>query len=264
MLTLAPPLPSSAAPPRAAPPDRPAFARITSGRSLADYARVFAFEVIAWRGRDVLDVAAGTSSFVAEACARRINAVAVDPIYSRPEEFLDDACAGSAGFAGWPQGAAAPLRNDRPGNTARHGVVSRPIHSRPFMPADADRRTPAERFRDDYQAHYAHGRYVAGALPRLPFFDATFDLVLCGRLLFAGSDEFDVEAQVAACRDLVRVSAGETRLHPVCRSDGRLFPGVARLRRELKAVGIGSELSTVESNFGAGEDSMLVLKRLAS
>ena len=51
------------------------------GRSLAEYARFFALDPVALKGRDVLDVAAGPSSFTAEACARKINAVAVNPLY---------------------------------------------------------------------------------------------------------------------------------------------------------------------------------------
>src|SRR6185503_3778759 len=51
------------------------------GRSLAEYAQCFALDVSTLRGRDVLDVAAGPSSFTAEACARKVNAVAVDPLY---------------------------------------------------------------------------------------------------------------------------------------------------------------------------------------
>src|SRR6185436_15628151 len=58
------------------------------GRSLAEYVSFFALDLNALRGRDVLDVAAGPSSFVAEACARRIDAVGVDPLYgATPDEL---------------------------------------------------------------------------------------------------------------------------------------------------------------------------------
>jgi hypothetical protein len=50
------------------------------GRSLAEYSRFFALALAALRDHGVLDVAAGPASFTAEACARRINAVAVDPL----------------------------------------------------------------------------------------------------------------------------------------------------------------------------------------
>ena len=50
------------------------------GRSLAEYVQFFALDLPALKGRDVLDVAAGPASFTAEACARKIDAVAADPL----------------------------------------------------------------------------------------------------------------------------------------------------------------------------------------
>ena len=58
------------------------------GRTLAEYNQFFALDLDALRGADVLDVGAGPSSFTAEACARRIDAVAVDPFYSSPIDDL--------------------------------------------------------------------------------------------------------------------------------------------------------------------------------
>ena len=51
------------------------------GYSLAEYSRFFALDLAALRDHGVLDAAAGPASVTAEACARRINAVAVDPLY---------------------------------------------------------------------------------------------------------------------------------------------------------------------------------------
>ena len=51
------------------------------GRSLDEYVRFFSLNIDDLRGRPVLDVAAGPSSFTAEACRRGIDAVAVDPLF---------------------------------------------------------------------------------------------------------------------------------------------------------------------------------------
>src|SRR5215203_3292250 len=58
------------------------------GRSLDEYVRFFSLNIDELRGRPVLDVAAGPSSFTAEACRRGIDAVAVDPLYGSPVESL--------------------------------------------------------------------------------------------------------------------------------------------------------------------------------
>lgn len=253
MPTLAPPAP----PPllRPAAPSAPAPSLIVSslGRSLLDYAQGFALDVEAWRGRDVLDVGAGASSFVAEACARRINAVAVDPLYSQPPDSLATRIQSDSARRPSP----APAR-PMAVKVAVSGASTRVASS--ASPAEIDRRTPAERFLADYATHFIHNRYVAGALPRLPFFDGTFDLVLCAHVLCTSGDRFDFEGHVTALRELLRVSAGEARVHPLASAAGRAYPALPRLRRELRAHGIATEIVAVGPT-GAGPDAMLVLRR---
>lgn len=220
------------------------------GRSLAEYAQFFALDVATLRGRDVLDVGAGPSSFTAEACARKINAVAVDPRYDGPLDLL-----------------AAHVRLDYATMFAQIRAKPRLIRLKSFPSIDAaemERRAAAQRFLADFGAHYVHNRYVCGALPRLPFFDGTFDLVLCAHLLFTYAKRFDFDWHLAACRELVRVSAGEVRIHPLCGLDGKPYCGLARLRRELKDGGVTSEVRSVDYEFFAGASSMLVLRKAPS
>lgn len=226
MPALAIPPPAHSLPPAAPPPGS------LAGRTLAEYTQSLALDVRAWRGRDVLDVGGGASSFTAEACARRINAVAVDPAY------------GAAGGA-----LAACLGLD----------WVRPVTSVSLTDPAPDCASAAQRFLADYTVHYVHGRYVSGALPRLPFFDATFDLVICAGLLFGGTARNDFDWHLAACRELVRVSADEVRVEPVSGSRSRPSPPLARLRRELQGVGIAAEIRSVASSVGTG--TILVLKR---
>jgi hypothetical protein len=217
------------------------------GRTLDEYARFFALDLAALKGRDVLDVAAGPSSFVAEACGRRINAVAVDPFYSSPADDLRGRI--EADYARMFAQMRAKPKLFR-------------LKSFPSLDAaEADRRLAAQRFLADYDAHLLHGRYVSGALPRLPFFDRTFDLVLCAHLLFLYAARFDLAWHVAACRELVRVSAGEVRIHPVCGADGKPYAHLPELRRTLGEDGIESEIVSVDYEFFAGSSSMLVLRR---
>ncbi len=220
------------------------------GRSLAEYVRFFALDLPALRGRDVLDVAAGPSSFTAEACARRIDAVAVDPRYG------DSVAALTAQVASDYAPMFAQMRA-KPGLFRFNAFPS-------FDAAESDRRGAAERFLADYATHYVHNRYVGASLPLLPFFDGTFDLVLCAHLLFVYGRRFDFDWHLAACRELARVSAGEVRLHPLCGADGRPYPGLARLRRELREAGVASEVRALDYEFFAGANSMLVLRKEAS
>lgn len=222
------------------------------GRSLAEYTRFFALDIASLRGRDVLDVAAGPSSFTAEACARKINAVAVDPQYGRSVELLEEQMrADYAYMFGQIRSKPHMFKTDASGHFASIDA------------AELDRRSAAQRFLADYATHFIHNRYLAASLPRLPFFDSTFDLVLCAHLLFTYAKRFDFDWHLAACRELVRVTASEVRLHPLCENDGKPYRGLARLRRELKeGSGIASEVRTVDYAFFAGANSMLVLKKI--
>jgi hypothetical protein len=228
------------------------------GRTLAEYTRFFDLDPNLLRGRDVLDVAAGPASFVAEACARRIHAVGVDPLYGASPDEL----------AGHVQLDYAKMFAQMRAKSRLFKLKAHSPGSGPVFPslaaAEEDRRAAAERFLADYTTHFAHGRYVSGALPRLPFFDGTFDVVLCAHLLFVYAQRFDFDWHLAACRELVRVSASEVRIHPPVGLDGKPYPGLTKLRRELKAGGIASDVVAVDYEFFTGTNSTLVLKRTNS
>lgn len=239
------------------------------GRSLDEYARFFALDVTALRGKAVLDVAAGPSSFTAEACRRHVDAVAVDPMYAAgPAELSARVQADYARMFAqmrakrqmFKTGSRVSVREVNDGSR----VVARikpaaPAYFPSLDAAESDRRAAAQRFLADFETHRFHGRYVAGALPRLPFFDGAFDLVLCAHLLFTYARQFDFAWHLAACRELARVSAGEVRIHPLCGLDGRRYAELDRLRRELLAAGVPSKVVAVPYEFFAGSNSMLVL-----
>lgn len=217
------------------------------GRTLAEYAQFFSLDLEALDGLSVLDVAAGPSSFTAEACRRGVDAVAVDPLYG---------CT--------PQALAAHVQIDyrRMGEQMR--AKPELLRFRSFKTideADASRRSAAARFLADYEQHFVHSRYIGAALPQLPFLDGAFDLVLCAHLLFVYAKKFGFEFHLEACRELVRVSRTEVRIHPLVGLGGRAYAELGRLRSALDADGIRSEIVPVGYEFFKGSDSMLVLKR---
>ena len=283
MSVLAPPR-TPPAPPEIELPDVSFF-----GRSLDEYVQFFSLDVPALRGASVLDVAAGPSSFTAEACRRGIDAVAVDPLYGSSREALGARVQRdyAAMFAqmrakrrlfklGRRPAAAASARMNNNSRTRRaspetaaiaQAIAMRAVgassKSRAYFAsideAESERRAAAQRFLSDYETHYPHARYVYGTLPRLPFLDGAFDLVLCAHLLFTYAKRFDFAWHLAACRELARVSAGEVRIHPVCGADGRKYAELDRLQEELQAGGIESQLVRVNYEFFVGASSMLVL-----
>lgn len=217
------------------------------GRSFDEYCRFFSLDPDSLVGRSVLDVAAGPSSFTAEARRRGVNAVAADPLYG---------CT--------PAALATHVQLDYRTMFARMRRQSGLFRLRSFASfeaAEQDRSAAARRFIDDYEAYFAHDRYVGAALPTLPFADGAFDLVLCAHLLFLYARHFDYAFHLAACRELMRVARDEVRLHPLCGTDGRRYPRLDELVTDLAAVGIVAREQPVDYEFFAGTTHMMVLQR---
>jgi SAM-dependent methyltransferase len=217
------------------------------GRTLEEYLRFFGLAPEALAGRRVLDVAAGPSSFTAEARAQGARAVAVDPLYGLSSDAL---------------GAYVQLDYDRVlAEMRRKESLLRYGYFSSFEAAESSRRLAARRFLEDYEDGFLQGRYVSGVLPRLPFADASFDLVLCAHLLFTYARHFDYAWHLSACRELARVSAGEVRLHPLCGPDGKAYPELDRLARDLGDGGIRLRAISVDYEFFAGSGETLILSR---
>ncbi len=123
----------------------------------------------------------------------------------------------------------------------------------------AMRQESARTFAADVAAHPA--RYVAAALPALPFADGQFDLVLSSHLLFTYADRLDLEFHRSALMELVRVAAGEARVFPLVAQGGQaLNTLIGALVTGLPAVGIDVELRRVPYEFQRGGHTMMVLR----
>jgi len=62
------------------------------GRTLEEYLRYFGLTENELRGKKILDLASGVSSFCAEANAKGIQATAFDPIYELTPEEIKNRC----------------------------------------------------------------------------------------------------------------------------------------------------------------------------
>ena len=117
------------------------------------------------------------------------------------------------------------------------------------------RRRALDLFLADRRSRAGSGRYVAAALPELPFGDRSFDVVLCSHLLFLYSANLTLKMHVASIREMLRVG-GEVRLFPLLDLDGResphLRPALEALRDEADA-----ELVEVAFEFQRGATRML-------
>src|SRR5262249_31138420 len=134
------------------------------GRSFDEYTRMFALTDADLRRR-VVGCADGPASFNAEATTRGFSVVSCDPLY----RFTGDQVRARI------DATAGGVHETRRRNA--HEFVGDPVRS---VGALAALRTGAmTAFLADFDAGRRAGRYVVGALPRLPFGDRTFNLALC-------------------------------------------------------------------------------------
>ncbi|MFE6307636.1 methyltransferase domain-containing protein [Nocardiopsis sp. NPDC057823] len=215
-----------------------------SARSFEEYRAMFALTEHDLFLR-ILDCPGGAAGFVAEAGARGVDAVAVDPQYGddrgrlgelalreiehRHTELVD----GGADFVWtWFEG---PEQYTRMRSEAAR-AFARDIAARP-------------------------DRYVEGSLPHLPFPDRSFDLVLSSHLLFSYGEQMDEDFHRDALLELVRLSRWQVRLYPLfLHTRFRRYPALEEMREALAGYGIASRVEPVDYAFDPGDQEMLVLE----
>jgi SAM-dependent methyltransferase len=122
----------------------------------------------------------------------------------------------------------------------------------------ARRAAALDRFAEDFRG--PDDRYVAAALPDLPFPDGAFRLVLSGYLLFAYPDHLDDADHEAGLRELLRVAREEVRLYPLIDTAYVRHPRIDALRRMVEAEGVGTEVRRVDYGFQRGASEVLILR----
>lgn len=214
------------------------------GRTLDEYRRFFALDMKALRGQAVLDVAAGISSFTAEAAQLGVRAVACDPIYELPPEEILARCVPDLD-------RVTNAVRDLP--TYRWDFYKSPEHLRGF------RERAYQAFLADYALPPA-GRYLAANLPALPFADGSFDLTLVSHLLFIYQDQFDYEFHRAALLELMRVTRGEVRIYPLVTFETQQSGYVAQTMNDPELARFRFELVPVDFEFLHNANSYLGIR----
>ncbi|MGH3770978.1 MAG: methyltransferase domain-containing protein [Pseudonocardiaceae bacterium] len=226
----------------AAVPDSGIGVMLVSARSLDEYRAMFTLSDAALRRR-LLDCPGGAASFTAEVNATGGDARACDPIYAHlsAEEL------------------AARARADT--DCGNSYVRAHPEQYRWSFFTDPDdhqrsRNGAVTRFTADWRAHPE--RYVLGELPRLPFADDTFDLVLSSHLLFSYADRLDLAFHRDSIGELMRVTRDELRIFPLMAMGAVSYPYFDQLLTQLADQGITTQVIDVDYEFQVGGNQMLV------
>jgi ubiquinone/menaquinone biosynthesis C-methylase UbiE len=209
------------------------------GRTAAEYEDIFALGDVA-AGARVLDCGGGPASFAAEWGDRGRRVVSLDPIHALPTHSVR---------ARFEAARGAMLR----GMQQAHARFVWSYYPTPESVVDLRERALARFLADRDVAPGA--RYVAGALPRLPFAAQSFDLVLCSHLLFLYSDELDTELHRRALREMLRVGR-EVRIYPLQDMEGRPSRHLEPVLESLRGIA-EVELVPLAFEFQRGSTRML-------
>jgi SAM-dependent methyltransferase len=185
------------------PPAYPQTGVASTCRSFREYEAMFLLEETDLTAGSVLDVAGGASSFTAHLQGMGVHAVAADPFYSGlTEQVIADA------------EKEIEMSSAKLADRATHYDWS-------FYGTPEKHRRLREQslalFAEDFRREDALTRYVAAALPSLPFSDDTFSLILCSHFLFLYADAFDEQFHMDAIDELLRVlkPGGQLRIYPL-------------------------------------------------
>jgi len=131
----------------------------------------------------------------------------------------------------------------------------------PSVEALAEIRMQAMRtFLEDYEDGRATGRYVAAALPALPFTNGSFDLALCSHYLFLYTAHLTEDFHVAAVQAMCRV-ANEARIFPLLALGSEPSRHVEPVRRRLAAGMFHVTIERVPYEFQKGGNQMMRVRR---
>ena len=234
--------------------DRPELDRIAFyGRTLSEYIRMFRVDDIDHLKKyRVLDCPSGASSFVAEAHNKLgIDAVGCDPLFDRDPiilqeqgekdiEYVVERVSLSPNLYKWDfYSSVEELRNCR--------------------------KLALKQFISDYRLGTGRRRYVKAELPKLPFDDRSFDLVLSGHFLFTYAHKFEFPFILGSIKELFRVCSGEVRIYPLQKSSFKRYERMRDLLYVLKnRYGIAYDIVPVPFEFQKGSNKMLCLRHNAA
>ncbi len=187
------------------------------GRTYDEYTRYFDLQMEQWRGKKILDVASGVSSFTAETNALGYDVTAADRIYSFSAQELAPRCAVDLDHVIDSVHGLTVYRWDN--------FYGSPERLRSF------REKAYKKFLSDYQEY--RERYIKVELPPLPFPDRSFDLTLVSYLLFVYQDQLSYEFHKQSIEELMRVTSGEVRIYPTVTFEAQPSDYIPRLRDDL-------------------------------
>jgi hypothetical protein len=191
-------------------------------RSFEEYVSMFLLEESILAKETILDIASGGSSFTAEATSKGCRAKALDPLYTLSKSEMAEHGKQEIEVSTEKLSKMRHLFDwNYYGNLNKHRER---------------RERSLETFLADYERGKEEGRYVKAMLPRTPFEEDSFSLILCSHFLFLYEEQFDYEFHEKAILELIRICSkgGEIKLYPLLNLKAKSYSYLSKLMLTLQ------------------------------
>lgn len=221
------------------------------GRTFSEYVDMFDLELSKIKGFKILDCPSGASSFVSESVVEHgmKSVTGCDVMYN----LVD------------PNQLKSIASNDleHMGNKLSEVMdLYKWEHYQDVKGLLKARYIPLQKFLSDYALGVKEQRYVYGKLPKLPFKDREFDLVLSGNLLFYYHDVFNYEFHLESILEFIRVAKKEVRIFPVQTPNGELPNYFEQLVSDLTRLTdskVTHTIKNVQYHFRKGVNKLIII-----
>ena len=215
------------------------------GRTFDEYLRYFGLSEDVLRGKKILDIASGVSSFCPEANAKNFNVTAFDPIYDLSPEEIRSRCQSDLDLI---------IREVAHVSAYKWDFYKTPENLRIF------RERAYRLFLEDFTKQKS-GRYICGQLPRAPFRDGQFDRTLVSYFLFVYEEQFDYEFHKKSLAEILRITSGETRIYPLVNFKAERSQFVERIKNDSAFENFSFEEIFTDFEFLKNSNSFLRIQR---
>ena len=176
------------------------------GRNFDEYYRLFALADIDPAVENILDVAAGASSFCAEAHQLGYSVTATDRIYNESHGHIEQLC----------NRDLDRILQQVPANAGMYDWT----YFSDIQALERQRRRTCELFLEDFR-RFGASRYLPVAYPATPFPDKAFSIALSAGFLFLYDALLDYQFHQQVILELARITTREIRIWPLVNLQGQ-------------------------------------------
>ncbi len=218
---------------------------ILTARSFFEYVKMFNLDLDLLKNKNILDCAAGASSFTALMTSKGYKVKALDLLYDKEYQFLKEMCEYHLDVL---IKSLSSLKN--------HFIWD---YFKDLDELKKHRLEAQNQFLEDYKI-YKGEKYIKANLTDIPFFENKFSLILCSHLLFIYDHRLSYEFHLNSIKEMMRV-AEEVRIYPLIKHRAMKSEFIRKIKDDLMDRA-EVKIENVDYEFRKGGNQMMNIKKI--